>query len=487
MKLTTLAAIPRSNESLAELLASLPERDRLKILGGLTEAEALALEHDWRFWGRPKQQIPEGNWLFWLILAGRGYGKTRTGGEFVRYRVKTARKGNAGDARGILIAPTWDDIRDTMIEGESGILAISPKHERPDWNPSKKRLVWPNGVTAKCIQAETPERLRGPQCGWFWGDEFTTWKYPDMAWSNLMFGFRLGDRLQGCLTTTPKPIKLLKAVLGNAKTHVTRGSSYENIANLATAYIQQVIKPYEGTRLGRQELNAEVLDDVPGALWNRTLLDATRVAQYKNAGLPLAPKEFRRIVVAIDPAATSGEDANETGLIVAGVAEAPAGWVWNKAGTLLVPGTDLHGYVLEDLSGRYKPHEWAKIAIDALDRWKGDRIVAERNNGGEMVESTIRAVNPNVPVVTVWASRGKYTRAEPISALYEQGRIHHVGSFAQLEDQQCNFVPGGDLDSPDRMDAAVWAFTDLMLENQPAPLGIPVLDDFARTSPWVGR
>jgi phage terminase large subunit-like protein len=397
-----------------------------------------ALENSWPAVARPNQLRPPGDWWqIWLLLAGRGFGKTRTLAEWV---CDQAASGQA--SRIALVAATAADARDVLVEGESGILAVAPPWCRPIYEPSKRRLTWPNGVIATTFSAEEPDRLRGPQHDAAVCDELASWSHPE-TWDMLQFGLRLGRKPRCLIATTPRPTKLLRELLAREghDVVVTRGSSYDNKANLAPAFFAQIVKKYEGTRLGRQELNAELLEDTPGALWSQGLIDGTRIS---------AAPELTRIVVAIDPAATSGEDADETGVVVVG------------------QDKDGQGYVLADCSGRYTPIEWARIAISAYRTHHADRIVAERNNGGDMVEATLRMVDQNVPVTTVWASRGKVTRAEPISALYEQGRMHHVGTFTQLEDQMTNFTSDFDREaagySPDRLDAMVWAATELLVE-----------------------
>jgi phage terminase large subunit-like protein len=423
----------------ASWLVSLPEAARNDLAEVLSPAEARALLYDWTFWARPTQVPPQGNWRVWLLLAGRGFGKTRTGAELVRARVAayTAR-------RLALVAPTAADARNVMVEGESGILAISPPWDRPRYEPSKRRLTWPNGAIATLYSADEPERLRGPQHDATWCDELGSWRYPE-AWDMLMLGLRLGGDPRVVVTTTPRPTKLIRALIADPTAIVTRGTTYENRTNLAPGFLEQIIRKYEGTRLGRQELEAELLDDVPGALWSRGVIKAGRAR---------AAPTLVRVVVAIDPAATSSEDADETGIIVAGKDGQGRGWV------------------LADGSGRYRRAEWAKTAIAAYRAHRADRVVAEINNGGEMVEATLRVIDPNVPFRAVRASRGKLTRAEPVAALYEQGRVHHLGAFPQLEDQMCGFVPADPDDSgprptgssPDRVDALVWALTDLLIE-----------------------
>jgi phage terminase large subunit-like protein len=404
------------------MLDSLSYSEKLELLSLLENRE-----FDWKIKGRPDQQIPQGKWINWLILAGRGWGKTRTGAETVRQWVKRYPFVN-------LIGATSDDARDVMVKGESGILAICPPDERPQL--VDRELRWPNGAKSLIFTAEEPERLRGKQHMKLWADELAAWRYPE-AWDQAVLGLRIGDNPQAIITTTPKPTKLLKEVITDPSTRITKGSTYDNKANLAEAFVKQVIRKYEGTRLGRQELNAEILDDNPGALWKRSQIDALRVDK---------PPAFKRVVVAIDPAVTGNPDSDETGITVNGL------------------GSDDHGYLLEDLSMRGTPDEWAKAAVKAYHQWDADRIIGETNNGGDMIETVIRMVDRNVSYKAVHASRGKITRAEPISALYEQGRCHHVGFFPVLEDQLCDFDPLTSKYSPDRMDALVWGFTELMTE-----------------------
>ena len=367
---------------------------------------------------------------FWLILAGRGFGKTRTGAEWVRQQVRRFPLVN-------LIGATLDDARDIMIEGESGILAICPDDERPKY--VDRELRWPNGAKSLIFTADEPERLRGKQHMKLWTDEVGAWRYPE-SWDQAMFGLRLGAQPQACITTTPRPIKILKDLIANPRTIITTGSTYENRDNLAASFFADIITKYEGTRLGRQELNAEMLDDMPGALWNRKRIDELRVKE--------AP-ELCRSCVAIDPAVSTKEDSDETGIIVAGKT------------------TTNHAYILGDYSGVYTPQGWGEMAVRQFHAYKCDFIIAEANNGGDLVESNIRAVDPNVPVKLVHASKGKFIRAEPVAALAEQGRYHHVGNFDKLEDQMVGFTVDFDRKkagySPDRMDAMVWAIHELIL------------------------
>ena len=421
--------------SQASLLASIPDKFRDSILDALSPDEALALLHDWPFWARPNQLPPSGSWRIWLLLAGRGFGKTRAGAELIRSRVAARRA-----RRLALVAPTAADARDIMVEGESGILAISPHWDRPRYEPSRRRLIWHNGATATFYSADEPERLRGPQHDTAWCDELTSWRYPE-AWDMLMFGLRLGDDPRVVVTTTPRPMPLLRALVKDPVVAVTRGTTYQNRANLAPDFLDQIVRKYEGTRLGRQEIEAEILDDLPGGLWSRGLIEAARVRSappwpelWSRLILRSVPERWQMRPVSLSPAGTSQG----------------AGWV------------------LADLSGHYRPIEWAKAAIAAYRAHRADRIVAEINNGGEMVETTIRMIDPDVPFTSVHASRGKVPRAEPVAALYEQGKVHHLGAFPQLEDQMCSLTRrgrdgNGPRPSPDRVDALVWALTDLLV------------------------
>ena len=414
--------------SLAERLAALPGEQLQEAIETLTDDEAAALLYDWKFWARPSQLPPPGDWRVWLILAGRGFGKTRTGAETTIDRVRRSVSKRVG-----LIAPTAADARDVMVEGESGILACSPPDFRPLYEPSKRRLTWPNGAVATLFSAEEPDRLRGPQHDFIWADEPAAWKYPE-TWDMAMFGLRLGTNPQVVATTTPRPTRLIRDLVADPGTVVTRGTTYENARNLAPAFLTAIVKKYEGTRLGRQELNGEILDDNPGALWSRNVIEALRVREHP----PLL-----RIVVGVDPAVTSDPKSDETGIVVAGV---------DAAG---------HYYVLADASLQGTPLTWATAVKRVYDQYRADRVVAEKNNGGELVEANLRTVDRTLSYRGVWASRGKQTRAEPISSLYEQGKVHHVGTFPLLEDQMCDWAPDSGDPSPDRMDALVWAMTEL--------------------------
>jgi phage terminase large subunit-like protein len=398
------------------------------LLETVNQNKASGQRTPWRSIARPEQLPPDGHWLVWLLLAGRGFGKTRTGAELVReWKENYSRIG--------IIAPTTADGRDICIEGESGLRACCLTGEIEKWNRSLGEIVFSNGSQAKLFTSEEPDRLRGPQHMKLWCEELGAWKYPRNTWDMAMFGLRLGDSPQAVVTTTPRPIDVIRQLLDAPTTHVTRGTTYANRANLAPAFFEQVVSRYEGTRLGRQELNAEVLEDMPGALWKRGDIDNLRVTQHP---------ELVRVVVAIDPSTTSKETSDEAGVVAVG------------------KGVDGHGYVLEDATLRGSPSQWGSAAVTAYHKHKADRIVGEGNNGGEMVELVVRSV-PNgndVAYRMVMASRGKATRAEPTSANYEQGRMHHVGFFPELEDEMCNWVPGVGT-SPNRVDALVWAVTEL--------------------------
>jgi phage terminase large subunit-like protein len=404
------------------------------LLPHLSPEQRTLLAYDWPTIARPDQLAPPGDWRTWLVKAGRGWGKTRVGAEWVRGAKELV-------GRIALVAPTAADARDVMVEGESGILAISPASDRPVYEPSKRRLTWANGAIATTYSADEPDRLRGPQHDAAWADEVAAWRYPQ-TWDMLMFGLRLGSDPRVVATTTPKMVPLMRAIGGDPTTVVTRGRTYDNAANLAPAFLAAIVRKYEGTRLGRQELEGEDLDDNPGALWQRAVIDELRVSTHP---------DLARVVVAIDPAATSSEDSDETGMTVEGL------------------GANGHGYLLEDISIKGSPAAWGKAAVEAYHRHGADLIVAEANNGGEMISHVIHTIDRNIKVRLVHASRGKATRAEPIAALYEQGRYHHVGSFPLLEDQMCQWQPG--MPSPDRMDAHVWAGTELMLGGKELNFG----------------
>ncbi|WP_376904378.1 DNA-packaging protein [Agrobacterium radiobacter] len=412
-------------------------------MASLSEKECQDLIHDWRFFARHNQIAPEGNWQTWLVLAGRGFGKTRTGAEWVREQVKM------GKGRIALIAPTASDARDVMVEGESGLLAVCWAGDksangdmlgRPSYEPSKRRVTWANGAVATLFSAEEPERLRGPQHEAMWCDELAAWKYLRETWDMAMFGLRLGNDPRTIITTTPKPLPLIKEIIKDPTTVVTKGSTFDNSGNLAPKFLKTIKDKYEGSRLGRQELEAEILDDLPGALWSRSEIDQHRVTT--------AP-ELQRVVVSIDPSGTKGatDDGDSVGIVVAGL------------------GVDGRAYVMADRTCKLSPAGWGKRAVQAYYEFEADRIVAERNFGGAMVQHVVSTTDSKVAYKEVTASRGKVARAEPVAALYEQGKVSHVGSLPDLEDQMCQIAPEGYVGegSPDRADALVWAITELML------------------------
>lgn len=406
---------------------------RNQILSSLTDQEKMFLLNSWELKARDKQLEPlEREWHTWLILAGRGWGKSLTGANMVRSYVESGRAMRIG-----LIAQTSADARDVMIDGKSGILAVSPDENRPLYEPSKRRLTWSNGAIATSFSAEEPESLRGYEFDFIWCDELAKWKYPEYTWDMMKFALRGGKNPRVIVTTTPKPIQLVKDLVKDPHTYITTGSTFENVA-LPDAFIQHIKDKYEGTRLGKQELYAEILMDNQNALWKRADIENYRVIK--------AP-DLKRIVVAIDPSTTNNANSDETGIIVAGIDE------------------NDHAYILEDLSLKTSPQQWAKVAVSAYHKYKADKIIAEANQGGDMIEQVLKTVDENIPFKKVHASRGKITRAEPIASKYEQGKVHHVGFFAELEDQLCEWEQG--MKSPDRLDALVWSLTELMLDNHP--------------------
>lgn len=431
--------MPETSFSIASL-STLPPEAVKAVLAGLTDRQCDELLHDWRFNARPQQLSPAGDWDTWLVLAGRGFGKTRTGAEWVREEVKR------GVGRATLIAPTAADARDIMVEGESGLLSVCWKGDianngdalgRPLYEPSKRRLTWANGAMATLYSAEEPERLRGPQSEIIWGDELAAWKYMRETWDMAQFGLRLGTRPRALVTTTPKPRKLLREIIADERTIVTKGSTYDNAANLAAKFLATMRSKYEGTTLGKQELYAALMEEADGALWTRKMVSDA----LHSGGLP----KMRRVVIGVDPAITANEESDATGIVAAGL------------------GEDGHGYVIEDRSARLTPGDWAKRTVKLFHKWEADRIIAEGNQGGEMVRHTIQTEWSGAPVSIVHASRGKQARAEPVAALYEQNRVRHLHGLADLEDEMCNWEPLSGMASPDRLDAMVWALTDLMV------------------------
>jgi phage terminase large subunit-like protein len=406
----------------------------------------MALPWLFEFWALPHQLPPEGAWKTWVIMGGRGAGKTRAGAEWVRAQVEGSRAADPGRARRVaLVGETIDQAREVMIFGESGILASSPPDRRPVWEATRKRLVWPNGAVAEVYSAFDPDSLRGPQFDAAWVDELAKWKKAKETWDMLQFALRLGEHPQQVVTTTPRNVGVLKAIVGNPSTVLTQAPTEANRAWLAASFLEEVRARYAGTRTAREELDGVLLEEAEGALWTTAALDAGRRA---------APRSFSRIVVAVDPPVTGHAGSDECGIVVAGaVTEGPP--------------SEWRAWVLEDASVRAaSPADWARAAIAAMERHGADRLVAEVNQGGDLVEAVVRQIDAVVPFRAVRASRGKCARAEPVATLYEQGRVHHAGSFHALEDQMCRMTVMGyeGQGSPDRVDALVWALTELMVE-----------------------
>lgn len=423
-----------------EQIALLPrgqQEEALKQVAPMVNGDLSDLRYMWELWARPSQLEPKGDWFTWMIRKGRGAGKTRTGAEWVN---KRAREGYGPIA---LIGQTKADVRDTMVElGESSIMKVSPPDFRPVYEPSKRRLTWPNGVTATVFSGDEPDQLRGPQHATIWSDELAKWKYPEDAYSNAVLGLRIGEDPKHLITTTPRPIPILREIIKDPMTVDVTGSTFENIANLSPIFIQQILRLYEGTRLGLQEIYGLILEDTEGALWTLSNIEVNRVRTVP---------DLVRVVVGVDPKASAEADS-ETGIVVAG------------------RDAQGHGYVIEDYSLNGSPKDWANQVVKAFNVNQADVIIAEVNNGGDMVEHTIQTVRDeqdrpigyHLPIYKVHASRGKRTRAEPISNLYAQGRVHHVGKLDKLEDQMTTWVPDFS-PSPDRLDAMVWALSSIMI------------------------
>lgn len=412
-----------------------------------TNAKRLGdIAFDWSFWRRPDQAEPDGDWRCWLLLAGRGFGKTRTGAEWVRARAEAD-----GRLRIALVAATMADARSIMVEGESGLLAIAPEATRPTFEPSLHRLVWPNGAMAKLYSAAEPEGLRGPEHHIAWADECAKWDNGAMVWDNLAMSLRLGSRPQVVATTTPRPVPLIRRLMAEPGVTMTRGRMADNALNLAPPFVDAMHAVYAGTRLGRQELDGALIDDVEGALWTRAMIEA--------AATDRTP-DLVRVVIGVDPPAGSRGDA--CGIIAVAL------------------GADGLAYVLDDASiGGASPEGWARKVSEIAKEWNADRVIAEANNGGDMVESVLRGAAHAMPVRLVHAARGKSARAEPVAALYERGKVRHAGRFTHLEDELCGLCSGGAYQgpgrSPDRADALVWAVTELMLKPGKAEPRVRVL------------
>lgn len=401
------------------------------------------LKYDWTLYAREDQLAPDSDWLVWLLLAGRGAGKTRSGAEYVR---KFATE-HPGSRIGI-ICPTYSVVRDVAYEGESGLLAVFPPDEIQNYNKSVTQLELKNGSRFFGYSGSDPERLRGPQHHLLWCEELAAWQYLQQTWDMAQFGLRLGEHPRAVITTTPRPLPLVKEFIKREAPDdvvITRASTFDNAANLPRVQLEALKRRYAGTHLGRQELDGLVIDDIAGALWSREQIETNRILDAHR----LPP--MRRVVIGVDPAASSGENSDMTGIVIVGV------------------GTDGDGYVFGDRSLRGSPDAWGKAVAKAFEDFNADRIIAERNNGGEMVTHVIKTVDPMLPVKTVWASRGKVTRAEPVAALYEQNRVHHVGVIPTLEDEMCTWLPGDPhFPSPNRVDALVWGCTEAVLAGGPS-------------------
>lgn len=420
--------------SFAERLAGLAEKDLLRLLRRFPEAELAGLARNWAFWSRATQREPEGDWRVWLLMAGRGFGKTRAGAEWVRSVAEAD-----GAARIALVGATLHEARSVMVEGPSGLLAIAPEGERPVYAPSLRRLVWRSGAQAMLYGAAEPESLRGPEHSHGWADEIAKWPDGQDGWDNLMMGMRLGMRPRIVATTTPRPVPLVRRLVRESDVVVTRGRTGENRMNLPGSFLTAMEAGYGGSRLGRQELDGELIEEIEGALWSRELIERRRVR---------AAPAVRRVVIGVDPPASARGDA--CGIVAVALC------------------ADGRAYVVADASvaGR-SPEGWARVVAEAAQVHGADRVIAEANNGGAMVESVLRAADFRLPVRLVHAARGKVTRAEPVAALYEAGKALHCGAFPELEDEMCGLMVGGGYEgpgrSPDRADAMVWAMSELML------------------------
>ncbi len=437
--------LPELRSGAAWLASATPE-EVAEFLGSLDENALLALPWVFEFWALPHQVPPRGAWKTWVIMGGRGAGKTRAGSEWVRAQVEGARPEDPGVARRVaLVGETVAQVREVMIFGDSGILACSPPDRRPEWQATRQQLLWPNGAVAQVFSAHAPEAMRGPQFDAAWADELGKWKKGAEAWDQLQFALRLGKNPRQVVTTTPRNIGVLKAILKNPSTVTTHAPTEANRAYLAESFLAEVQVRYGGTRLGRQELEGVLVEDEEGALWTQALLERARVSVMPT---------FSRIVVAVDPPVTSTKQSDECGIVVVG------------ADTRGDP-KDWRAVVLEDATVKgASPEGWARAALAAMERHGADRMVAEVNQGGDLVERVVRMIDPQVPFRAVHATRSKMLRAEPVAALYEQGRVGHVRGLGALEDQMCQMAVTGwrGRGSPDRLDALVWALTELMVD-----------------------
>jgi phage terminase large subunit-like protein len=417
-------------------LSTLKQKIRHLIFQELQNRRTLKEQYHWELKARPNQLPPPPPWRTWLILAGRGFGKTRTGAETIRHWIHQGKS-----KRIALIGETLGETRSIMVEGESGLLSVFPPLERPKFSPSNRCLVWPNGAVATLFSGDHYEQLRGPQFDTAWIDELAKFRSPEKTWEQLQLALRLGSDPKCLITTTPRPHRLIQVLLEDPDVVVTRGSTFDNKDNLAPAFLKSVIKQFEGTRLGLQELYGEMVKENKNALWNQTMI------RYQTPS-----SDFERVVIAIDPATTHHEGSDETGIVVVG----------------LCP--DKTAIVLDDLSGRLSPHDWGQNIVKAYHAYRADRVVAEVNKGGDLVERILKTIDPSISYKPVRATRGKITRAEPIAALYEQQKVFHAKVFSQLESQLCTYCPDQSSKSPDRLDALVWGLTELFLEHETKPI-----------------
>jgi phage terminase large subunit-like protein len=423
--------------ALASALAELSEDERRVALESLSPADLSILAFHWPLYARPDQLPPPGDWRTWLLLGGRGSGKTRSSAEAVRAEIEAGRRGSIG-----LVGPTSDTLRRDQA---AALLSIAPPWCVPSHEPSQRRIVWPNGAVAYLLSSEEPDRIRGLNLDFAWGDELTSWANAPDVWSNLQLALRVpgpkGDAPRAVISTTPKRGALLRTIMQAESTAVTRSRTSDNASNLDAGALSHLMATYGGTSLGRQELDAELLDDVDGALWTRSLIEGARVKA--------APETLHRVVVAIDPSGGDGASSDECGIMVVGCVGS---------------GKERQYYVLADYSAKMSPDRWARAALSAYEKHNADKIVAERNFGGDMVRAVLLRAGAHtwrIRIELVTASRGKAVRAEPVVSLYEQGLVHHVGLLPQLEDQLCGWNPAEGGKSPDRLDALVWALTDL--------------------------
>lgn len=409
-------------------------------VAAMTPPELEAFKCSWDVWAKDDQKVPGGDWTTWLLIGGRGSGKTRAGAEWVRMLAT----GDSPVSPIALVGETMAEARAIMVDGVSGIRSVHPHADRPKFDAGRGMLLWPNGVEAFVLPASDPERFRGPQFAAAWCDELAKWPHAEAAWDMLQFSLRLGARPRQMVTTTPRPTRLLKRLMAEPGTVVRRMATKANAENLAPAFLEAIVARYAQTALGRQELDGEMVEEMPGALWSRAQIEACRVAETPG---------LSRVVVAVDPPASGGANADACGIVVAGRSE---------DGAVVLADRTVQGV---------SPVGWARVAITAFHEFAADAIVAEVNQGGDMVKSVIAQVDGSVPVRAVRANRGKWVRAEPVAALYAQGRVRHAGMFEALEDELCAFGPDGLAEghSPDRLDALVWAVSELLLREGPVP------------------